>query len=72
MYSISLDVNDDIYDKVMFFLDNISEKDLKIKEIRNYNIQNNNNLVDFFRSSPMVGEVSVERKKEIYDNRVEF
>lgn len=26
MYSIKLDVNDSIYDKVMFFLDNISKK----------------------------------------------
>ncbi len=72
MYSIKLDVNDDVYDKVMFFLDNISKKDLKIKEIKNYNVQNKNNLVDFFRNSPMVGEFNFERKKEIYDNRVKF
>lgn len=36
MYSIKLDVNDSIYDKVMFLLDNISKKDLQIKEIKNY------------------------------------
>ncbi len=72
MYSIKLDVNDNIYDKVMFFLDNISKKDLKIKEIKNYNDQKENDLVDFFRKSPMVGEVDFSRENEVYTNRVEF
>lgn len=72
MYSIKLDVNDNIYDKVMFFLDNISKKDLKIKEIKNYNDQKENDLVDFFRKSPLVGEVDFSRENEVYANRVEF
>lgn len=72
MYSIKLDVNDSIYDKVMFFLDNISKKDLKIKEIKNYNDQKEDSLVDFFRNSPLVGEVNLTRDNEVYSNRVEF
>jgi hypothetical protein len=72
MYSIKLDVNDSIYDKVMFFLDNISKKDLKIKEIKNYNDQKEDGLVDFFRNSPLVGEVNLTRENEVYSNRVEF
>ena len=72
MYSIKLDVNDKIYDKVMFFLDNISKKDLKIKEIKNYNEPKENTLADFFQNSPLVGEVTLERESETYSNRVEF
>lgn len=73
MYSIKLDVNDTIYDKVMFFLNNISQKDLKIKEIKNYNPhQNENSLVDFFRASPLVDELDLKRDNDTYSNRVEF
>jgi len=72
MYSIKLDVNDSIYDKVMFFLDNISKKDLKIEEIKNYNDQKEDGLVDFFRNCPLVGEVNITRENEVYSDRVEF
>ena len=72
MYSVKFDVNDNIYDKVMFFLDNISKQDLKIKEIKNYNDSKEDNLVDFFRNSPLVGEVDLTRENEVYLNRVEF
>ena len=72
MYSIKLDVNDSIYDKVMFFLDNISKKDLKIREIKNYNNQKKDGIVDFFRNSPLVGEMNITRDNEVYSNRVEF
>ena len=72
MYSIKLDVNDNIYDKVMFFLDNISKKDLKIKEIKNYDDKKEDGLVDFFRNSPLVGEVNLTRDSEVYSNRVEL
>jgi hypothetical protein len=72
MYSIKLDVNESIYEKVMFFLDNISKKDLKIKEVINYNKEKEDGLVDFFRNSPLVGEVSIVREDEVYRNKVEF
>ncbi|QOG11638.1 hypothetical protein [Arcobacter sp. FWKO B] len=34
MYSIKLDVNDNMYDKFMLLVSNISTKDIKIKEIQ--------------------------------------
>jgi len=72
MYSVKFDINDNIYDKVMLFLDNISKQNLKIKEIKNYNNSKKDNLVDFFRKSPLVSEVSLARENEVYLNRVEF
>ena len=73
MYSIRLDINDKIYEKVMFFLENIPKQDLTIKEIKNFEDKlEENNLVDFFRKSPLVGEVEIKRDSEIYSNRVEF
>ena len=73
MYYIKLDINDKIYEKVMFFLENIPKQDLTIKEIKNFEDKlEENNLVDFFRKSPLVGEVEIKRDSEIYSNRVEF
>ena len=73
MYSIKLDINDKIYEKVMFFLENIPKQDLTIREIKNYEDKlEKNNLVDFFRKSPLVGEIERKRDSEIYSDRVEF
>lgn len=66
MYSIKLDINDKIYEKVMFFLENIPKQDLTIKEIKNFEDKlEENNLVDFFRKSPLVGEVEIKRDSYI-------
>lgn len=72
MYSIKLDVNEKIYDKVMFFLENISKKDLTIREIKNIDDKQDFNIVDFFRNSPLVGELDLKRESELYSQRVEF
>ena len=73
MYSIKLDINDKIYEKVMFFLENIPKQDITIREIKNYEDKlEENNLVDFFRKSPLVGEIEIKRDSEIYSDRVEF
>ena len=73
MYSIKLDINDKIYEKVMFFLENIPKQDLTIKEIKNFDDKlEENSLVDFFRKSPFVGEVEIKRDSEIYSDRIEF
>lgn len=67
MYSIKLDIDDKIYEKVMFFLENIPKQDLTIKEIKNFEDKlEENNLVDFFRKSPLVGEVEI--KRDFYIN----
>jgi hypothetical protein len=66
MYSIKLDINDKIYEKVMFFLANIPKQDLTIKEIKNFDDnQKKTNLVEFFRNSPLVGEVEIKRDSYI-------
>ena len=46
----------------MFFLGNIPKQDLTIKEIKNFEDKlEENNLVDFFRNSPLVGEIEIKR-----------
>ena len=73
MYSIKLDINDKIYEKVMFFLENIPKQDLTIREIKNYEDKlEKNNLVDFFRKRPLVRKIEIKRDSEIYSDRVEF
>jgi len=72
MYLVKFEINDNIFDKVMLFLNNISKQNLKIKEIKSYNDSKKDNLVDFFRKSPLVGEIKLDREDEVYLNRVEF
>ena len=61
MYTIKLDVNDTIYDKVMFFLKNIPVTNLEVKK---------DDIVSFFHNSPLVDSIELKRKDEIYKDRV--
>lgn len=74
MHTLKLDINDNIFDKIMFFLNNISSDDLKIKEIDKTQqpIKNQNNIVDFFQNSPISGELDLKREEETYQDRVVF
>ena len=73
MHSIRLDINDNIFDKVMFFLNNIPSSDLKIKiEQTQKNSESNGSLVSFFQNSPLRGEIKLSREKEVYEERVQF
>ncbi len=73
MYSVRLEISDKIADKVMLFLNSIPKTDIKIQEIDGKIIKSHNDsLVDFFRSSPLVGEINIERNQECYQNRIEF
>ena len=69
MYTIKLDVNDTIYDKVMFFLNNIPIKNLEVKKIDEIQTQKKDDIVSFFRSSPLNG-IQLERESELYSDRV--
>ena len=71
MYTIKLDVNDTIYDKVMFFLKNIPIKNLEVKKIDDTKTQKKDDIVSFFRSSPLSG-IELERESELYSDRVTF
>lgn len=46
MYSIKLDVNDNMYDKFMLLVSSISTKDIKIKEIQKTDAHENKNSND--------------------------
>ena len=72
MYTIKLDVNDKIYDKVMFFLKSIPVKNIRVEKKEIKKPQEKNSIVDFFQSSPIFGEVSLDREAEEYRNRVNF
>ncbi len=73
MHSLRLNINDKIFDNIMFFLNNIPSNDLEVKEIQTTKkIKNKNNLVQFFQTSPIVNEINLTRNKEVYKNRVIF
>ena len=69
MYTIKLDVNDTIYDKVIFFLQNIPIKNLEVKKVDDAQTQKKDDIVSFFRSSPLNG-IELERESELYSDRV--
>ncbi|MBL4730494.1 MAG: hypothetical protein JKY28_03840 [Sulfurimonas sp.] len=72
MYSIKLDVNDSIYDKVMFFLKNIPVKNLEVKKVDDIQIKKGDDIVSFFQSSPLKDNILLERKDEIYNEKITF
>ncbi len=72
MYTIKLDVNDSIYDKVMFFLKNIPVKNLEVKKVDDTQVEKKSDIVSFFQSSPLKGNILLERENEIYNEKVTF
>ena len=72
MQTIKLDISDDIYEKVMFFLQNIPKKDIKFypKEFVKKEPLDDK-LTDFFQNSPL-HNISLEREDEIYESRINF
>jgi len=72
MYTIKLDVNDIVFEKVMFFLKNIPVKNISVEKIDDKESKKQNDIVTFFQSSPIAGEISLERDSGTYTNRVTF
>lgn len=72
MYTIKLDIDDSIFDKVIFFLNNIPKKNMEIKKIDRIKDSKKLSLVDFFQQSPLVGELDLPRESQNYTNRVNF
>lgn len=72
--TIRLDISSDIFDKVMFILENLPKNKVKFSlENRKKESQHKeNNLVEFFQNSPLVGTVSLDRDQEVYQGRIEF
>ena len=68
MHTIKIDVSDSIYDNVMFLLNNLPKKDIKIYTKKD---EKKETLIEFFQSSPL-HEIKLERDNEIYQDRVDF
>ncbi|MFA6712033.1 MAG: hypothetical protein WCS33_04945 [Candidatus Caldatribacteriota bacterium] len=71
MYSIKLDIDDNIVDKVMLFLNNIPKKSIEVKQIDDNN-SHHEKLADFFMQSPLREEIELKRNSQVYKQRVEF
>ena len=69
MQTIKIDVSDSIYDNVMFLLNNLPKKDVKIYTKKDE--KKEETLVEFFQSSPL-HEITLERDNEMYQDRVDF
>ena len=70
MYTIKLDVNDTIYEKVMFFLKNIPVSNLEVKKTENFQDKTQDDIVSFFHNSHLSGNIELTREKEVYEDRV--
>jgi len=68
MNTIKIDVSDTLYDKVMLFLENLPKDDIRLHDMQ---IKKQNNLTKFFQNSPLQ-DISIEREKEAYTDRVNF
>ncbi len=72
MYTIKLDINDTIYDKVMLFLKNIPVENIVVEKKEDTDTKKQDDIVHFFQSSPLVGEIDLERDIQTYTDRVAF
>ncbi|CAA6822566.1 MAG: Unknown protein [uncultured Sulfurovum sp.] len=68
MHTIRIDVSDTLYDKVMVYLKNLPQKDIKLYDTPK---KEENDLVDFFKNSPL-HNISFEREEEVYKSKVNF
>jgi len=73
MQTIELNISNDIFDKVMSFLEILPKN--KIVIVRDNNSKKpqrkKESLGDFFQSSPLVG-LDLSRSSEVYQGRIEF
>ena len=72
MQTIKLDVSDSIFDKVMFFLDNLPKNEVKLKIEARKKDSKQHSIVDFFQNSPLRDSIELERNKEAYGDRLSF
>ena len=72
MYTIKLDVNDTMFKKVMLFLNTLPIKNIVIEKKDDTKSHKEDNIVNFFQSSPLAGEITLERDAQTYTDRVVF
>jgi len=72
MKTICISLNDDLAEQLLAFLKKVggSEKEVYIQQKPRE--EHTSDLVDFFRSSPLVGELQIERNDEKYKERITF
>ena len=70
MYTIKLDVNETIYEKVMFFLRNIPVSNLEVNKTEDFQDKTQDDIVSFFHNSPLSENIELLREKEVYKDRV--
>ncbi|CAA6806174.1 MAG: Unknown protein [uncultured Sulfurovum sp.] len=72
--TIRLDISSDIFDKVMFILENLPKNKVKfsLEKRKEESQDKEKSLVEFFQNSPLVDAVSLERDQEVYQGRIEF
>ena len=73
MQTIQLNISNDIFDKVMSFLEILPKN--KIVIVRDNEFKKSKakkeSLGDFFQASPLVG-IDLSRSSEVYQGRIEF
>ncbi len=69
MKTIRLDVEDSIFDNVMYFLNNLPKKDVKLNIEARKKDSKQHSIVDFFQNSPLRDSIELERDREIYVDR---
>lgn len=73
MQTIQLNISNDIFDKVMSFLEIFPKN--KIVVVRDNNFKktqsSKESLGDFFQASPLLG-LDLSRNSEVYQGRIEF
>ena len=72
MQTIKLDVSDNIFDKVIFFLDNLPKNEVKLQIEKKKKDTKKYSVVDFFQNSPLRDSIMIEREKEVYEDRLKF
>lgn len=72
MYTIKLDVNDTMFKKVMLFLNTLPVKHIVIEKKDDKKSHKKEHIVNFFQTSPLAGEIVLERDPQIYTDRVSF
>ena len=72
MKTICISLNDDLAEQLLAFLKKVggSEKEVYIQQKPGE--KKAVDIVDFFRTSPLLGELEIERNDEIYKGRMTF
>jgi len=74
MQTVRLDISNDIFDKVMFILENLPKNKIyfQVEPKKSKHEFKKESIVSFFHNSPLKESIVLERETEFYNNRIEF